>query len=160
MHTIWVIRHGKSAAGRPRQSDFDRPLNGRGERNGAAMQQWFAKQTNAASWVWTSPSARAMATANYVASGFGAEIIEEPSLYLAGTETLVDCLQSTPPDVGHVAIVAHNPGLTYLVNLLGKCDVTDNLVTFGTARFAYEGDWIRLQLGDADFIDLHTPKTI
>jgi phosphohistidine phosphatase len=160
MRTIWVIRHGKSAAGESGQSDFDRPLNHRGLADGPLMEGWLAEQQAPATWVWCSPAARAKATAAFVGRGFGAEVVEEPSLYLASADTLLGCLRETPPDIASAAIVAHNPGLTSLVNLLGDHDVTSNLVTFGTARFSFDGEWADLRFGIADFVDLQTPKTI
>jgi phosphohistidine phosphatase SixA len=95
-----------------------------------------------------------------VTAGFGAEEVVVERLYLAGVNALLDCLQATPAEVNAVAIVAHNPGLTYLTNALGAEDVTDNLVTFGCARFEYSGEWSDLALGQAQFQALDTPKTI
>ena len=69
-------------------------------------------------------------------------------------------LKSTPEDVVSVAVVAHNPGLTHLANVLAEDPVTDNLVTFGTALFSTELDWHDLRPGAARFISLDTPKTI
>ena len=84
----------------------------------------------------------------------------EGALYLASPDTIVDVLRSTPPSVESVAIVAHNPGLTYATNLLGPESITDNLVTFGVAMFAYENDWTSLTPGHCHFVSLNTPKTI
>ena len=165
MRYIWIIRHGKSAWGDPGETDHDRPLNKRGERNGGAMQAWFANQDHPAQWVWSSSAVRAKLTAAYVTAGFNATFAEEPSLYLASAETALDCLRATPADVESVALVAHNPGLTYLVNRLGEDYVTDNLVTFGTALFEVEDatpdwSWADLGFGGARLVSLHTPKTI
>ena len=103
---------------------------------------------------------RAKETAGFVTAGFNATFVEEPDLYLAGPETILQCLRATPADVHSVAVVAHNPGLTYLVNLLGKESVTDNLVTFGTALFRVQGAWTDLAFGAAEFISLQTPKAL
>ena len=157
---IWIIRHGKSEPGQAGQSDFDRPLNKRGERDGQAMQAWFAEQAHPAQWVWSSTAVRAELTASYVTAGFQATFVPEPQLYLASAETALSCLQATPPDVQRVALVAHNPGLTHLVNLLGPQPITDNLVTFGTALFKSNMPWQDLAFGTAELICLQTPKTV
>ena len=157
---VWIIRHGKSAEGEPGQSDHDRPLNKRGRRDGAAMRAWLAQQPHPARWVWCSSASRAKETAAFVTTGFSATFVEEPNLYLASAETVLDCLRATPDDVHSVALVAHNPGLTYLVNRLGATPVTDNLVTFGTALFTMQGSWSDLTFGNARLVSLHTPKTI
>lgn len=157
---IWVIRHGKSADGAPGMSDHDRPLNQRGQHNGATMCSWYAAQPHPAQWIWCSSAVRAQQTAAFVARGFNAPVVNEPDLYLAPAERLLDCLQRTPQDIGCVAVVAHNPGLTHLVNLLCGDAVTDNLVTFGSAFFRTHSDWADLRFGGAELISLHTPKTI
>jgi phosphohistidine phosphatase len=141
-------------------SDHERPLNDRGARNGEAMQEWYSHHTHPAEWIWCSSARRARQTAKYVSRGFDAQIVEEPELYLASAEVLLGCLQMTPPHVSSVAIVAHNPGLTHLVNLLGHKPITDNLVTFGSALFGTHTDWPSLHFGCAKLVSLQTPKSI
>jgi len=158
---VWVIRHGKSAEGERGQSDHDRPLNARGERDGITMRAWLAQQPHPAQWVWSSTAVRAKSTAAYVCTGFNATLVEEPGLYLASAERVLECLQGSPSDVSSVAVVGHNPGLTYLVNLLGAAPVTDNLVTWGSALFSTQAPvWSDLRFGCAELISLQTPKTI
>lgn len=160
MRYIWIVRHGKSALGEPGQPDHDRPLNPRGERDGANMCTWFGAEQRAPQWIWTSTATRAMSTARFVADGAGAILTEVPELYLASPEAILDCLRATPDDVTSVALVAHNPGLTYTVNQLGSNGVTENLVTFGTALFATEDAWPDLQFGRNHFISLTEPRTL
>ncbi len=154
---IRLIRHGKSAAG---GADRARPLNDRGRADGAAMQQWLSRQPHAVSWVWSSDAERAHSTAEFVAAATGARLILEPALYLADAETLLSCLRQTPPQVTSTALVAHNPGMTYCANLLSPAPVTDNLVTFGTALFEFQGDWPDLNFGNAELISLDVPRQI
>lgn len=157
---IWVIRHGKSADGTPGMSDHERPLNHRGQDNGTVMRAWYADQAHPAQWIWCSTAVRAQQTAAFVSRGFNAPVVDAPELYLASAERLLDCLQRTPGDILCVAVVAHNPGLTHLVNLLGGDAVTDNLVTFGSALFRTRSDWVDLQFGGAELVSLQSPKTI
>lgn len=157
---IWVIRHGKSADGEAGQTDHERVLNKRGERDGLAMRDWLGQQAHPAQWVWSSSAVRAKLTAGFVTTGFGATFVEEPDLYLASADTVLNTLRATPADVSSVAVVAHNPGLTYLVNMLGAQPVTNNLVTFGTALFKTDRDWPDLTANCAELISLNTPKTI
>lgn len=157
---IWLIRHAKSADGKVGQTDFDRSLNKRGSRDGKNMQTWLSQQAHPASWVWSSPAVRAKLTAGFVTSGFNATFVEDIRLYLASADMLMEVLQTTPEDVSSVAIVAHNPGLTHLINSLGQTHVTDNLVTFGTALFSTQQSWADLQTGQAELITLQTPKSL
>ncbi len=160
---LWLIRHAKSSWGEAGVTDFDRPLNGRGKRDGPHMAAWFAKQSDPATWIWSSSARRALATTCFVQSGFGVEdgaLTELDELYLADSETLLDVIRRTPSEIRSAAVVAHNPGLTHLVNVLGQKPVTDNLPTFGIARFDCAGDWHSLSSGACTMELLAAPKTI
>jgi len=157
---LYVIRHAKSEQGDAAIRDHERALNPRGTRDGHAMEAWFGHQGVHAQWVWSSSARRAQQTAAYVTSAFNAEVIVEPQLYLASAETLLGCIQQTPETVRGAAIVAHNPGVTHLANLLGQETITDNLVTFGTVLFRTLRPWTDLQFGTAELLGVHTPKTI
>lgn len=153
---IRLIRHAKSAEG---GADHERTLNPRGTRDGAFMQNWLQQQPHAAEWVWTSSATRARHTAQFVhASCATAQLAVQSSLYLAGPEEILDCLQQTPGDVRSVALVAHNPGITYCANLLAGQTITDNLVTFATVLLRVSQPWPQLSFGSAEFVSLHTPK--
>ncbi len=154
---IRLIRHGKSAVG---GADHLRPLNDRGKRNGIAMAGWLSGQDNPVEWVWSSTATRAASTAEYVASAYGIDPAMAPELYLADAETLLDCLRGTPGHITSVALVAHNPGITHCVNLLSPHSITDNLVTFAVAAFAYQGEWADLAFGNTRFIRLDSPKSL
>ena len=140
---LWLIRHAKSSWADASQADFDRPLNGRGRRDGPRMQAWLAEQEGAAQWIWTSDAARARATADFVQAAWpDAQLIEEHGLYHADPRRILDVAYAAPEDVTRVAVVAHNPGMTWAVNDLAGDTVVVNLPTFGVAHF-------RLQEGQA-----------
>jgi phosphohistidine phosphatase len=132
------------------------------------MAAWLAEQSAPASWIWTSDAARALATSRFVAQGFtrataqGAtpHIVPEHRLYHATPEAACDVLRQTPDDVESVAVVAHNPGLTWLVNLLGGEQTVDNLPTFGVARFNVEGSWEQFDYPAAMLELLMAPKQL
>jgi phosphohistidine phosphatase len=124
------------------------------------MQEWLARQPHPIEWVWASSASRAQATAQFVAGATNARTVTESSLYLASADAIIDTIRATPADVESIAVVAHNPGLTHVTNLLGAASVTDNLVTFGVALFGLENDWAQLVPGYCHFVSLHTPKTV
>ncbi|MFM8354668.1 MAG: SixA phosphatase family protein [Gammaproteobacteria bacterium] len=162
---LWIIRHAKSDSSAAGQSDFDRPLNARGRRDGPAMAEWLAEQELPATWVWSSPARRAAETATYVSAGFaaaGPEVIADRRLYLADAEHLLDVLRETPAEISAAAVVAHNPGLTELVNALVGRPLLDNLPTFGVAVFAVDPPWQDLGRSrrHARLLDLMTPKRL
>jgi len=160
---LWLVRHAKSDWASGAGTDFERPLNARGRRDGPRMAQWLAGQDHPATWLWTSDAVRASATAVFVAEGFAAaapELAPDHRLYEASPEDLLAVIRETPQDQHSVALVAHNPGLTQLVNLLEGRAVTDNLPTFGVARFEVPGDWADLTFGAARLEIMMTPKRL
>ena len=158
---IWIIRHAKSSWAERHQTDFERPLNRRGERDGITMVRWLGEQDAPAEWIWSSDAKRALATSSFIEQAFGqAKVVADHRLYLADPDTHLTVLKETPDALHSVALVAHNPGLTYLVNLLGATQVTDNLPTFGVARFSYDGQWADLEFGRATLENLVSPKRL
>lgn len=159
---IWLFRHAKSSWSN-NLSDFDRPLNARGERDGPRMARWLSRQSEAPQWVWSSDAARALATADFVCEGFSLHrehLHRAHDLYLASPETMRDVLRATPEEITSVAMVAHNPGTTYLLNLLTGSEVTDNVPTFGSARLSYPGTWSQLSFGSCTLELFSAPKLI
>jgi len=158
---LWLIRHAKSSWTQAGLTDFERPLNGRGERDGPKVAAWLATLDHPATWIWTSPAVRALATTNFVQQGFGLDstsTVPLGELYHASPEDILDVIRQTPSDTNSVAVVAHNPGLTYLANALGTSPATDNLPTFGIARFECPTPWRSLQSGGATLDFLQGPK--
>ncbi len=160
---LWLIRHAKSDWHSAAASDFERPLNPRGERDGPRMADWLGGQTQPAAWIWTSDAARALATANFVARGFAAaapQTVPEHRLYLASAARILDVVRGTPPDQTSVAVVGHNPGMTELLNRLTGAPVTDNLPTFGVARLEVADTWAALAFGTAALDFWTSPKRL
>ncbi len=162
---ITLIRHAKSDWGHPELSDFDRPLNGRGERDAPFMGEKLAEKLGEfdtqIELMLASPANRAMATARVVADAidYPAEKIEtDPDLYLASSTELLHALQSVDDGIHHTALVSHNPGLTTLVNSLGS-QYIPNLPTCGI--MIIEADitsWEQLQASSGHSIDFLYPK--
>lgn len=165
MKHFWLIRHAKSSWAQADQADFDRPLNERGRRNGSAMAAWLGEQTEVADWLVTSAAKRAQQTAAYVGGAFqlGTErIAVEKNLYHASPDLLLDALQSAPADCGTIALVAHNPGLTYLVSdLLAPKPAMANLPTMGCALFRSQAaDWFDVAPHNCELQLFMAPKLL
>lgn len=160
---LWIVRHAKSDWASAAATDFERPLNRRGERDAPRMVEWLQRQNHPATWIWTSDALRARTTAGFVEQGFAAarpRVIEEHRLYGASPEELLSVLQETPADQHSVAVVAHNPGLTQLANLLTGTAVTDNLPTFGVVRLEVPEPWSTLAFGRAALDLFISPKRL
>ena len=158
---LWLIRHAKSSWQSAAKSDFERPLNQRGEKDGPAMRDWLAGHPHPAQWIWTSDAARAAATAAFVAEAFPSATLEgDHRLYGASPAMLIEVLRMTPPAKETVAIVAHNPGITESVNLFAGTTVINNMPTFGAALLQWPGNADALPLGAARLEALMSPKQL
>jgi len=114
-------------------------------------------------WLVTSAAIRAKQTSDFIARAFAVpheHICIDRSLYLADPETLFDALKETPAEQNCVALIAHNPGLTWLVNSLSDAnEQLENLPTLGCALFSCEvSDWS--ELNRANCVLLLTPKKV
>ncbi len=165
MKFFWLVRHARSSdAG---SSDFERELSSDGRADAELVARYLKKNTknplHIPGWLVTSAATRAKQTSAYVATGFGItpeHTCVEQSLYLADPETLLATLKETPEEESCVALVAHNPGLTWLVNALSADDQQlDNLPTMGCALFESDAaHWS--DVVEVSRVALFTPKKI
>jgi phosphohistidine phosphatase len=127
MKTLILIRHGKSdwATG---LSDIDRPLNNRGLRDAPRMAEILKSNGIIPNTMFVSSAKRTTQTAQMLNDTFGLtpeEIISCPELYLCRTETALETIACAPNDIEKLAIVAHNPTLSYLCSLFSQKDYFD-----------------------------------
>ena len=136
---LWVIRHAKSSWADPGQADFDRPLNGRGIKDGQRMSLWMKDEREPPQRIVSSDAARAEATAEFVRDGFSVSADRfsfEHRLYEASPVTIRDVVRELPDDCPSAALVGHNPGSTDFVNAMVGKHVVDQLadIRYSAAR--------------------------
>ena len=143
MKYLTLVRHAKSDWDN-RLPDFERPLNARGERDAPRVAVRLSQHYRHPDRLLSSPAARALRTATLFARGLGIpeqEIETEARLYDASPRTLLDCIRATDDRIGHLVLVAHNPGITDLANELTESHI-DNLVTCAVLGAELEiGHW-------------------
>ncbi len=121
MKTLYLVRHAKSSWDDPSLSDFDRPLNKRGERNAPNMAKRLKERNVLPDMLLSSPANRALTTCKVFARilGFDKEKIEtNRSLYHAGEDSILNIIRKTPPFVKTLFVFGHNPGFTDFANEL------------------------------------------
>ncbi len=123
MRTLSLLRHAKSSWDDPVQRDFDRPLNARGRRAAVRMGRYLRDEGLAFDSVLASPAVRVRETIEGVEEGLGRSLgaAHDRRIYMASAASLLDLVQSTP-DVPHLLLVGHNPGLEDLALLLTTDD--------------------------------------
>lgn len=120
MKTLTLLRHAKSGWDDPVARDFDRPLNGKGQRAAAMMGRHMKALGLAFDHVVASPAARVVETLAHVGEGYGSDLAPawDKRIYLASVPTLLDVVHELPEAADRVLLVGHNPGLEELVLLL------------------------------------------
>ena len=140
MRRLTILRHAKSSWDDASLSDFDRPLNRRGERDAPEMGRRLRERGIRPSLIVSSDAQRAFTTASIIAReiGYPQEFIQrEHELYHASPADVIDVLIDEAGDFNDVLVVGHNPGLTNLANRLGDIRF-DNIPTCGVVAIDLE----------------------
>lgn len=159
---LFMIRHAKSSWANPMQSDFDRPLNDRGEHDAPMMGGRLKKMGILPDLIISSTAKRAAQTAKKIAAavGYDANNIQwQEKLYHCIPAVFEEVLYEVDDKVRTVFIVAHNPGITEFVNQMSPAFTTDNMPTCGIAgaEFAAE-QWNEYRRKDKKVIIFEYPK--
>lgn len=167
---VYLFRHAKSSWTNPELADFDRPLAPRGERACEVMGEYFRLGDIHPGLVVCSAALRTRQTLDHVRPGLGESPVVryDRGLYLAGPEAMLDRLHRTPDDVRRVMLIAHNPGMHMLAQLLvgdGAEDdlhrLSENLPTGALAILVYRGhSWKALEEGSCELHSLVVPRDL
>jgi phosphohistidine phosphatase len=116
MYRLLLIRHAKSSWQQPQLTDHQRPLNNRGRRDAPVMAEWLQQQQEPIDAIYSSVAVRATSLAEIIAAQLGLSVCREAGLFTFSAQQLLAELQSLPDTEHCVAVVAHNPALTELLN--------------------------------------------
>ena len=159
--TLLLIRHAKSDWGDLMLSDFERPLNHRGEINAPEMAKRLAKRELFPQQFISSPALRAITTAKYFAKELhinSADIIQEKDIYDALTNSLLEVVNNLDESSNFTALFGHNPGITGLVNYLSNQEIS-HLPTCGMALIKFPFDqWKMVSSGTGELVFFDFPK--
>ncbi|MBN4063685.1 histidine phosphatase family protein [Cardiobacterium sp. AH-315-I02] len=122
MFELLLMRHAKSDWS-SHLPDIDRPLNKRGRDDAMRMGAYLNQQGLAPDRMVISVAERTRETARLLLSNLTLEdknIIFDRQLYLADREALIDVIELYANDNQRLLILAHNPGMDYLVSYLAS----------------------------------------
>ncbi|MFI7674938.1 SixA phosphatase family protein [Actinophytocola sp. NPDC049390] len=152
--TLVVIRHAKSDWSHD-VADDQRPLNPRGRREAPLIGQWVAEHVGAVDLVLCSTAVRARET--FTRSGLATgEVRYDERVYAASHQDLMSVVDEVPDDLGTVALVGHNPGLSELVGVLTGEPV--ELKTSAIAVVSWRGGWPDVWARGASLVSHATPR--
>ena len=113
MKTLLLMRHAKSSWDQDELTDFERPLNHRGQKDAPRMGRFLKQQNLIPDLIISSTAVRAATTATIVArmSGYEKGIHLTPALYESSLQDFLGVLEQIPDEVNSVLLVSHNPML-------------------------------------------------
>ncbi|TVQ49603.1 MAG: histidine phosphatase family protein [Saprospirales bacterium] len=163
MKKLIVIRHAKSSWSNSQLLDINRPLNNRGQRDAPLMAKLISRECEAPEIILCSSSKRTKQTVKYFSDEWGLEnekIQYMDALYHASTDQLMYHIRRIEENLESVALVGHNPGLTYLVDQLVRGNTPDNIPTSGVAILQSESDfWSSFDAAKVSLIKYFYPKS-
>ncbi|RME80476.1 MAG: histidine phosphatase family protein [Caldilineae bacterium] len=118
---LQIMRHAKSSHDPRYPTDFERPLNPRGQRDARRMGEWLARRGLLPDLIVSSPAVRARETAERLieASGYAGELVFDGRIYGTSVgDPLLEVIAQCPDGAGTVMLVGHNPALEDLVSTL------------------------------------------
>lgn len=171
MKSLLLLRHAKSSWATPDLDDFDRPLNGRGEKAAPRMASYMRSQGLTPDLVLCSTAVRAQQTWDLVQRVLGDSIPvkHQRSLYLAAPSRLLEAIQDQADDVDRLLVVAHNPGMANLaVALAGpksepaaRSALRAKFPTAALAVLTFNCDhWSEVAAGRGRLVDFATPRSL
>ena len=164
MKTLYTIRHAKSSWQNLGQTDFERPLNDRGNKDAPNMAQRLLNKGISIELFVSSTANRAQQTCMHFCKAFGYDthqILLFDRLYHAPGPVFYEIILQLPNQYHHAAIFAHNPGITDFVNSLVQSVRIDDMPTCGI--FAIEAnidDWKDFSHAEKKFLFFDFPKSI
>ena len=156
-----LVRHGKSDQSTGGLSDFERPLNHRGNKNAMEMAERLAKKNLIAKLIVSSPAKRALTTAQHFSEIWNETINHiqlEPTIYEANTTALLNVVNKLNNKYDRIALFGHNPGITDFVNYLADAHIY-NLPTAGVAVIDFPfDDWSLVSQHTGSLFLFDSPK--
>lgn len=156
---IYIVRHAKSSWIDPMMSDHDRPLDDRGWHDAPMMAEVMLQSGYVIDKIIASTANRARSTASFFAEKYNLDVNLAKRLYHGDPEDYLDEMIEQPESVVGLALFGHNPGITWLANML-KPGVTDNVPTCGVlvCTIKKEMSWQDIGWKDIHLAHILSPK--
>ena len=161
MKRVLLLRHGKSKRGPEYDTDFERPLAGRGKRDSVKLGEHLVQQDLVPDLIYSSPAQRARQTAERCAeaAGYGGEIWFHDALYMGGVDAYLGLLAATDDTVITVLFVGHNPDMAEMVETLSRRWA--RMPTAALARIEFEVEhWGDIVPGEGTLVSVQEPRAL
>jgi phosphohistidine phosphatase len=139
MKILYLMRHAKSSWDFIDLSDHDRPLNNRGRKDAPAMGRELAAREVSVDLIMSSSAVRALSTATLVAKELEYDVDKiaiEEDVYRADKRELLETIKNIPNQFDKVLLLAHNPTITDLANILSP-ELIPDIPTAGVVALQF-----------------------
>jgi len=161
MKTLVLVRHAKSSWDNPNLTDFQRPLNKRGQRDAPFMAKVFKKTGIKLEKIVASPAERTLTTAQIFADVLDYpfdDIETESSLYDESFNYFLQVIRELDDSLSTVMIISHNPTITMMINYLTAYNL-DNLPTCGCFGISLDvAEWNKVGKSSGKCLFYEYPK--
>ena len=162
-----LMRHAKSDW-HSHMADIDRPLNERGSQDALRMGEYLDQMNLVPDRMIVSSAQRTRQTADLLLRDiqFAEQaIVFDKALYLADTGTLRETIELYASEDQRLLILAHNPGMDYLVSYLASTppplsDSGKLMTTCAAAVFSIDSLDTLEKSGRAELKNLYRPREI
>src|SRR5215831_7809271 len=123
MKRLTLIRHAQAEAALADQSDFDRVLTRRGNKDAAEMARRLKQRRLHPDFLVLSPAARTRATADVFIQTLKIPVNStdaDDRLYAADAKEFMSVVRETDDAHKHLIVVAHNPGIAEFADRLSE----------------------------------------
>ena len=171
MKTLLLLRHAKAGWGKSQLDDFDRELTPDGIVAASRIGTWLAENRQIPDVALVSTARRAQQTWQQVTARSNNEtpLLSERSLYLATPGDILALLAKVETTVQRVIIVAHNPGIESLGQLLAGPDSEPDAAisqlrgypTAGLAIFSIDAEsWAEVESAPVRLVAFIRPREL
>ena len=161
MKTLFLVRHAKSVNHFTAATDFNRSLNERGIKDATEMANKLVQKDIMIDRFVSSPAARAKMTAEIFVNQYNRkpeEIQFIPGLYQASPEIFDQVVSRLDDQFDHVAIFAHNPGITDYAASLTNTRIAHMPTGSVFVVAASINSWKDFPVAKKDLIFFNTPR--
>ena len=161
MKSLIIVRHCKSSWADPSLSDFDRPLNKRGNIDGELMSNYLKEKEKKIDKLISSKSKRTRLTSKYFTEKIHFDSISYlDELYHASYSDIINIISNVKNNFNSIMLIGHNPGLTELINQNTSMNIY-NLPTTGVVKVEFKGDkWERITENKGKIVYKKFPKEL
>ncbi len=161
MKKLYVLRHSKSSWKDIVISDFRRPLSSRGKNDGPMMSSYLCSRIDKIDFLHCSSSVRTFETSKFFIDRIRfIDIKYDESLYHSYSSEIINNIKNYDEKYNSAMIIAHNPGLTNLINEISNT-VLDNLPTTGLVEINFDcATWLDISLDNSTIVDIKFPKQL